>query len=78
MIMNTFNNLVNTAGKYDEFESADMTLIADIYSDARSQLARFFDYLPEDAKGRFYNYAEDVRQYEEKVSKENGIDRMKL
>ena len=53
-------------------------IIADIYQDARQQLARFFDYLPAEAQARFYNYAKDVREYEEKVSAEDGIERMKV
>lgn len=77
-IMNTFNRLVSTAGEYQEFKDGkDLLIIADIYKDARQQLARFFDYLPVDAKNRFYNYAEDVRKYEEKVASEDGIERMK-
>ena len=77
-IMNTFNELVNTASSYETFEAADLIVIADIYSSARKRLARFFDYLPGEAQSRFYNYAEDVRKYEEKVSRDDGIERMKL
>ena len=68
----------NTASTYTTFEGDDLLVIADIYSEARQNLARFFDFLPAEAKDRFYNYAESVRKYEEKVSKEDGIDRMKL
>jgi hypothetical protein len=78
IIMNTFNKLVNTASTYMTFEGDDLLLIADIYAEARQNLARFFDFLPAEAKDRFYNYADSVRKYEEKVSKEDGIDRMKL
>jgi hypothetical protein len=78
VIMNTFNKLVNTASTYTTFEGDDLLLIADIYAEARQNLARFFDFLPAEAKDRFYNYADSVRKYEEKVSKEDGIDRMKL
>jgi hypothetical protein len=77
-IMNTFSTLVETAGKYQTFESKDLILIADIYSEARQRLVRFFDFLPVEAKDKFYNYADEVRRYEEKVSKDDGIDRMKL
>lgn len=77
-IMNTFNGLVNTASSYKTFEDADYLVIADIYKDARQQLARFFDYLPSEAQDRFYNYAKDVREYEEKISAEDGIERMKV
>ena len=76
--MNTFSTLVETAGKYQTFESKDLILIADIYSEARQRLVRFFDFLPVEAKDKFYNYADEVRRYEEKVSKDDGIDRMKL
>lgn len=74
----TFNGLVNTASSYKTFEDADYLVIADIYKDARQQLARFFDYLPSEAQDRFYNYAKDVREYEEKISAEDGIERMKV
>ena len=77
-IMNTFNKLVNTAGTYTTFESADLLVIADIYADARGKLARFFDLLPTQEKEKFYNYADAVRKYEEKVSSAEGIERMKL
>ena len=56
VIMNTFNKLVNTASTYTTFEGADLLVIADIYSEARQYLARFFDFLPPEAKDRFYNY----------------------
>ena len=77
-IMNTFNKLANTAGDMQTFEPADLVLIADIYSDARQKLAKFFDYLSPEQKSRFYNYAADVRKYEEKDGLEGGIERMKL
>ena len=78
VIMNTFNQLVNTASKYQSFEGSDLLVIADIYSDARQKLARFFDYLPQEAQDRFYNFADSVRKYEEKDSADGGIARMKL
>jgi len=78
-IMNTFNELANVQATYGvEFTNADMLAVADIYSQARKQLARFFDYLPRDAKDQFYNYNTAVRQYEEKDLQEEGIERMKL
>ena len=77
-IMNTFNRLANTAAEYQAFEPGDLVLFADIYQDAREQLAKFFDYLPVKSKDRFYNYAQSVRKYEEKISKDDGIERMKL
>lgn len=55
-----------------------MMLVAGIYSDARQKLARFFDFLPPTAQKKFYNYADEVRSYEEKESREGGIERMKL
>jgi hypothetical protein len=64
--------------EYQTFEPRDLIMVADIYSSARKKLARFFDYLPDEAQSRFYNFADDVRQYEEKVSSEGGIERMKL
>ena len=39
---------------------------------------KFFDYLPQESQDRFYNYAKSVREYEEKVSSADGIERMKL
>lgn len=75
-IMNIFTKLSNTASQYKEFDDKDYILIADIYKEARQELARFFDYLPEEAQSRFYGFAEDVRKYEEKVSSEDGIVRM--
>jgi hypothetical protein len=77
-IMNTFNKLVNTATQYTEFDDKDYLVIADIYKEARQELARFFDFLPPESQERFYNYAKDVREYEEKVSSEDGIERMKV
>ena len=77
-IMNTFNKLVNTAVEYTEFDDKDYIVIADIYREARQELARFFDYLPQESQDRFYNYAKDVREYEEKITAEDGIERMKL
>ena len=78
-IMNTFNRLVETANTYEAaLEPSDYIVFADIYADARQRLARFFDYLPDKSKRRFYNYASQVRDYEEKVSSEDGIARMKL
>ena len=77
-IMNTFNKLVNTAMQYQEFDDKDYIVIADIYKEARQELARFFDFLPRESQERFYNYAKEVREYEEKVSAEDGIERMKL
>ena len=77
-IMNTFNYLVEESKKYKTFEPDDMVVIADIYGDARTKLAKFFDYLPAESKQRFYNYADDVRKYEEKESSDGGIERMKL
>lgn len=77
-IMNTFNKLVNTATQYQEFDDKDYIVIADIYKEARQELARFFDFLPRESQERFYNYAKEVREYEEKVSAEDGIERMKL
>ena len=76
--MNTFNKLVNTAMQYQEFDDKDYIVIADIYKEARQELARFFDFLPRESQERFYNYAKEVREYEEKVSAEDGIERMKL
>ena len=55
----------------------DMLQVADVYRDARQQLARFFDYLPAEAKDRFYNYNQAVTQYEQKELAEEGIERMK-
>ena len=77
-IMNTFNRLVEVSKEYTTFEPNDMIIVADIYEDARKKLNDFFDYLPEASKQRFYNYADDVRKYEEKVSSDGGIERMKL
>ncbi|KAL1508826.1 hypothetical protein AB1Y20_004921 [Prymnesium parvum] len=76
-VMNTFNRLIETAGNYSQFEGADYFVIAGIYSDARAELARFFDLLPPDSQARFFNFADEVRKYEEKVSREDGIERMK-
>ena len=76
--MNTFNTLANTVNDYEEFTGADLIKIADIYRDAKIQLARFFDYLSQEDRDRFYGYAKIVREYEEKVSKEDGIERMNL
>ena len=59
-------------------EAKDLLVVADIYAEARERLARFFDFLPPASQERFYNYADSVRKYEEKVSSEDGIDRMKL
>uniref|UniRef100_A0A7S2CG11 Uncharacterized protein n=1 Tax=Haptolina brevifila TaxID=156173 RepID=A0A7S2CG11_9EUKA len=78
-IMNTFNELANTQATYGvSFTDADMIAVADVYALAREQLARFFDYLPTDAKDKFYNYNSAVRQYEEKDLENEGIERMKL
>lgn len=77
VVMNTFSKLANTAGEYEEFERADLLVIADIYSEARQALAKFFDFLPADSQAKFYNFADSVRSYEEKISKEDGIERMK-
>ena len=77
-IMNCFNKLVNTAVEYTDFDDKDYIVIADIYREARQELARFFDYLPQESQDRFYNYAKDVREYEEKITAEDGIERMKL
>jgi hypothetical protein len=77
-IMNTFNKLASTAISYSSFEAKDLLVVADIYAEARERLASFFDFLPAASKERFYNYADSVRKYEEKVSKEDGIDRMQL
>jgi hypothetical protein len=40
-----------------QFSNEDMLAVADVYSDVRKQLARFFDYLPEDAKQKFCAHA---------------------
>ena len=78
-IMNTFNKLANAQNDYGtQFSNEDMLAMADVYSDARQKLARFFDYLPQEAKDRFYNYNKSVRDYEAKELKEEGIERMKL
>ena len=81
-IMNTFNRLTDTATKCQEangsFTTADLIEVADIYADARSQLARFFDYMPQQSQTRFYNFADSVREYEEKMASADGIERMKL
>ena len=48
-------------------EAKDLLVVADIYAEARERLASFFDFLPAASKERFYNYADSVRKYEEKV-----------
>lgn len=53
-IMNTFNYLIDVSKEYQTFEPDDMLIIADIYASAREKLARFFDYLPESSKSKFY------------------------
>ena len=35
-------------------------------------------YLPKESQARYFNYAEDVKSYEEKVARGDGIERMKL
>ena len=81
-IMNTFNRLSEAAQKCQDasgsFSTTDLVEVADIYADARNQLARFFDYLPQPSQDRFYNFADSVRQYEEKMASADGIERMKL
>lgn len=78
-IMNTFNELANCQNAYGvAFDDAGMLAVAEVYADARRQLARFFDFLPAEAQSRFFNYAAGVREYEEEFSKEGGIERMKL
>ena len=37
-----------------------------------------FDYLPQESKERFYNYNDQVREYERKELETEGIERMKL
>jgi len=76
-IMNTFTDLANKSQDYTEFTATDLVMFADIYKDARQQLAKFFDYLPQETQDRFYGYANEVRKYEEKVSSEEGIERMR-
>jgi len=77
-IMNTFNKLIKTAAEYNQMKGGEYIVIADLYSSARNQLARFFNLLPQESQDKFYGYADAVRKYEEKVSKEDGIERMKL
>ena len=77
-IMNTFNGLIAVTKEYQVFEDKDLIRVADIYRDAQNQLAKFFDYLPKESKDRFYGFADEVRKYEEKVSGEGGIERMKM
>lgn len=77
-VMNSFVALTSAAGEYEEFEPADLLRIASLYANSRQQLARFFDLLPADSQSRFFNFAEDVRKYEEEISREGGIERMKL
>ena len=72
------NRLIETSKKYQTFEPESLLYVASIYSDAREKLARFFDYLPPSSKKKFYNFADEVRKYEEKESAEGGVERMKL
>ena len=77
-IMNTFNKLIEESKKFQEFQPNDLVYVADIYAEARKRLAKIFDYLPREAQAKYYNFAEDVRKYEEEDSREGGIERMKL
>lgn len=77
-IMNNFGKLMFVASQYRKLGTFQLNVLADIYSEIREQLARFFDYLPKESKEKFYGYAEEVRKYEQKVSGEYGIERMKL
>ena len=43
-----------------------------------SHEGRFVADLPQKEQAKYYNYASEVRSYEEKVSREDGIERMKL
>jgi hypothetical protein len=77
--INTMSKLASTQDIYGtSFTDEQMLEVADLYSLARSQLAAFFDYLPEDSKSRFFNYNAAVRQYEERELEADGIQRMKL
>ena len=78
-IMNTMSKLALTQDLYGtQFTEEQMLEVADTYSLARSQLAEFFDLLPDDSKARFFNYNSEVRKYEEKDLETEGIQRMKL
>ena len=78
-IMNTINKLGAAVETYGtSFTDEGMLEVADVYADARRQLARFFDYLPQASKDRFYNYNIQVRDYETKELETEGIERMKL
>lgn len=74
--MNTLGRILELASAEGpvELRPASLTAYADLYAEARRALARVFSALPKDEQAKYYGFARELKEYEDRVAKGDSIE----